>query len=197
MTAYERAMKLLNETETTSFLGYHILPVALLISGQVVTLNGQTVDTYLFKAVMDSYPDSTVLDVGVEVRDPDVFIKARASKRKWSKRISRFLKVSSTFSTRPCCFATPKWSSPTKRDDGRRIRGDEGCGDARGVRGRHGPGAGADGRRSGDADGSRCGRTGSLKGERRSVKRERQSVQGGKTSKFYTPTTTQVIRERD
>ncbi|CAL6300866.1 unnamed protein product [Bathycoccus prasinos] len=24
MTAYERAMKLLNETETTSFLGYHI-----------------------------------------------------------------------------------------------------------------------------------------------------------------------------
>ena len=45
-------------------------------------MNGQTVDTYLSKAVMDSYPDSTVLDVGVEVRDPDVFIKARASEAK-------------------------------------------------------------------------------------------------------------------
>lgn len=82
MTAYERAMKLLNETETTSFLGYHILPGGAFDSATVATLNGQTVDTYLSKAVMDSYPDSTVLDVGVEVRDPDVFIKARASEAK-------------------------------------------------------------------------------------------------------------------
>ena len=82
MTAYERAMKLLNETETTSFLGYHILSGGAFDSATVASLNGQTVDTCLSKAVMDTYPDSTVMDVGVEVRDPDVFIKARASEAK-------------------------------------------------------------------------------------------------------------------
>jgi len=82
MTAYERAMKLLNETETTSFLGYHILSGGAFDSATVASLNGQTVDTCLSKTVMDTYPDSTVLDVGVEVRDPDVFIKARASEAK-------------------------------------------------------------------------------------------------------------------
>ena len=40
MTAYERAMKLLNETETTSFLGYHILPDGAYDSATVATLNG-------------------------------------------------------------------------------------------------------------------------------------------------------------
>ena len=82
MTAYERAMKLLNETETTSFLGYHILPDGAFDSATVASLNGQTVDTHLSSAVKETYPDSTVLDVGVEVRDPDVFIKARASEAK-------------------------------------------------------------------------------------------------------------------
>jgi len=82
MTAYERAMKLLNETETTSFLGYHILPDGAYDSATVATLNGQTVDTCLSSTVKEEYPDSTVLDVGVEVRDPDVFIKARASEAK-------------------------------------------------------------------------------------------------------------------
>ena len=82
MTAYERAMKLLNETETTSFLGYHILPDGAYDSATVATLNGQTVDTCLSSTVKEEYPDSTVLDVGVEVRDADVFIKARASEAK-------------------------------------------------------------------------------------------------------------------
>jgi hypothetical protein len=82
MTAYEKALKLLNETETVSFLGYHVIPSGAYDAEAVKSLSGQSVGTYLSEAAKDDFPESTLFDLTVDFRDPDVYIKARSSEAK-------------------------------------------------------------------------------------------------------------------